>query len=235
MKPFYSIRVDPGNQTVRKRADQMITATLAGFLRAQGALLRQVRQRLEVGAGRDARPQPGGSAYQFLIAGVPESLEYYVEAGGVRSPHYKLNVVDLPAVKKIRVTYHFPSWTGMKDEVEDPGGDLRAVEGTEAEVAVQTDRPLASGASCWTTARRLPLRAGRQRQRGGQRAHPKGRHVSRRRGRRRRRRAPERRLLHRGAEGPAAGSQDHPAGPRFPRLAPSRKSPWRWTPRTISG
>src|SRR5262249_39327004 len=61
------------------------------------------------------------------------------------SDTFKLNVVDLPGVKKIRVTYHFPSWLGLKDEVEDPGGDLRAVEGTTAEVAVQTDRPLNSG------------------------------------------------------------------------------------------
>ena len=43
------------------------------------------------------RPQVGGTGYEFLIAGVPESLDYYVEAGGVRSKQYQLNVVDLPA------------------------------------------------------------------------------------------------------------------------------------------
>jgi hypothetical protein len=31
MKPFYDISVDPGNQTVRKRASQVITAQLHGF------------------------------------------------------------------------------------------------------------------------------------------------------------------------------------------------------------
>src|SRR5437660_662598 len=30
-KPFYSILVDPGNKTVRKRSDQLITAHLTGF------------------------------------------------------------------------------------------------------------------------------------------------------------------------------------------------------------
>ncbi len=109
------------------------------------------------------RTEPGGSAYQFLIAGVPESLDYYVEAGGVRSPSYKLNVVDLPAVKNIRVTYHFPAWTGMKDAVEDPGGDLRAVEGTTAEVAIQTDRPLANGAILLDDGTKLSLRAAARR------------------------------------------------------------------------
>ena len=43
------------------------------------------------------RTEAGGAAYQFLIAGVPESLEYYVEAGGVQSRTYKLNVIDLPS------------------------------------------------------------------------------------------------------------------------------------------
>jgi hypothetical protein len=41
MKPFYSIQVDPGNRTIRKRADQLITATLLGFTAPQGPLLRE--------------------------------------------------------------------------------------------------------------------------------------------------------------------------------------------------
>ena len=35
----------------------------------------------------EMRTEAGGTSYQFLIAGVPETLEYYVEAGGVRSRH----------------------------------------------------------------------------------------------------------------------------------------------------
>ena len=30
-KPFYAIQVEPGNRTVRKRSDQLITAHLMGF------------------------------------------------------------------------------------------------------------------------------------------------------------------------------------------------------------
>ena len=56
-----------------------------------------------------------------------------MEAGAVQSKHFNLKVIDLPAIQKIRVTYHFPAWSGLKDSVEDPGGDVRAVEGTDAE------------------------------------------------------------------------------------------------------
>src|SRR5262249_29227415 len=145
MKPFYAIRVDPGNHTIRKRADQVITASLSGFTAPKVRFFAKYASASQWEQA-DMRPETSGTSYQFVIAGVPESLEYYVEAGGVQSQHYKLNVIDLPGVKKIRVTYHFPSWTEMKDVVEDPGGDLRAVQGTVAEVAVQTDRPLSNGA-----------------------------------------------------------------------------------------
>ena len=158
-KPFYSIVVDPGNRTVRKRSDQLISAHLTGFTApkvrffAKYASASQWEQ-AEMGT------EPGGTAYQFLIAGVPENLEYYVEAGGVKSGTYKLSVVDLPGIKKIRVTYHYASYLGLKDEVEDPGGDLRAVEGTRADVAVTTDKPLASGILVMDDGSQLTLRNG---------------------------------------------------------------------------
>src|SRR5260370_42590863 len=58
------------------------------------------------------------------------------------SKHFNIHVTDLPAVKQIRVTYHYPVWTGMPSEVEERGRDLRAVTGTEAELEVSTDRSL---------------------------------------------------------------------------------------------
>jgi len=48
----------------------------------------------------------------------------------------------------------------LKDTVEDPGGDLRAVEGTEAEVKVETDRPLTAGALVLDDGSRFDLRGG---------------------------------------------------------------------------
>src|SRR5215470_5754210 len=158
-KPFYSIQVTPGNRTVRKRSDQVINAHLMGFSAPKVRFFAKYASASQWEQAEMAVEQ-GGTAYQFLIAGVPETLDYYVEAGGVKSDTFKLNVVDLPGVKKIRVTYHFPSWLGLKDEVEDPGGDLRAVEGTTAEVAVQTDRPLNSGVLVLDDGSKINLKAG---------------------------------------------------------------------------
>ena len=82
---------------------------------------------------------------KFVFAGLPENVEYYVAAGPLVSPHYKVRVVDLPSVKDMRVTYHYPAWTGMKPETEEHSGDLRAIEGTDAAIQVEMDRPLKDG------------------------------------------------------------------------------------------
>lgn len=161
LAPYYDISVKPGNRTVRRRADQVISAELKGF-QAQRVRLYARYASSAKWEQADMRAQLSGTGYEFLIAGVPESLDYYVEAGGVHSKQYRLNVVDLPEIEKLRVTYHFPGWTGMQDKVEDPGGDLRAVEGTEADVAIATDRPLTNGVLLFDDGTKLPLRAGPQ-------------------------------------------------------------------------
>jgi hypothetical protein len=142
--PFYDIRVNPGDATVRRNADQLVTAQPRGI--QAGAV--HIYARYESTSRWEElsmQPQPGSSAYQFVFAGLPESVEYYVQTGPLRSRHFNLRVMDLPSVKQVRVTYHFPSWTGMQPAIEEHGGDLRAVEGTEANLEILTDRPLPGG------------------------------------------------------------------------------------------
>src|SRR5580700_5967783 len=141
---FYDIMVDPGNKLVRRKADQIVTATLTGFQAPQVRLFARYKSTSKWEEAAMV-PRSSGTAYEFLFASLPEPVEYYVEAAGVKSKTYKLDVADLPGIKNIKVTYHFPSWLGLKDAVEDPGGDLRAVAGTVAELTIETDRPLRNG------------------------------------------------------------------------------------------
>jgi hypothetical protein len=145
--PLYAIAVVPGDVAVRRNSDQLVTAQVKGLHPDKVEIFAHYAS----SAGWEpvamqAQPDAGGiSSYQFLFAGLPENVEYYVSAGPLVSPHYKLRVVDLPSVKSIRVTYHYPAWTGMKPVTEDHSGDLRALEGTDAEIEVEMDRPLKDG------------------------------------------------------------------------------------------
>jgi hypothetical protein len=141
---FYDIKIDPGNKLVRRKADQMVTATLVGF---QAPMVKMFARYKTASKWEEAPmlPRSSGSAYEYLFAGLPEPVEYYVEAAGIRSKTYKLDVIDMPGIQKVRVTYHYPAWLKLPDATEDPGGDLRAVAGTVAELTVITDKPLKNG------------------------------------------------------------------------------------------
>ncbi len=146
-QPFYSISVTPGNIAVRRNSDQLITAQIMGMQPARAQLFAryQSAHRWEQ-AAMQTQPNAGGAAnYQFVLAGLPENVEYYVAAGPLESPHYTVRVVDLPSVKEIHVTYHYPKWTGMKPVTEEHSGDLRAIEGTDAAIELEMDRPLKDG------------------------------------------------------------------------------------------
>jgi hypothetical protein len=160
MGPLYDITVAPGNTTVRRRTDQMISAQLKGFTTSNVILHAKYHDALKW-EQIPMQPQPSASGYQILFAGLSDSLEYFVEAGGSKSQHFTLAVKDLPAVKHLRVDIHFPVAVGLPDSVEDPGGDIRALEGSNAEIKILTDKPLRDGVLVMDNGSRIPLTPGK--------------------------------------------------------------------------
>ena len=157
--PFYDIQVTPGDAAVRRHANQMVTAQVTGR-QVEGARLYARYQSASKWDQVNMQRQRNGNGFEFLFAGLPENVEYYIEAGPLVSRHFKLRVVDLPAVKQIRVTYHFPAWTGMKDAVEEHGGDLRALEGTEARLNVLLSQPVGHSFLVLDGGKQIDLAAG---------------------------------------------------------------------------
>ena len=157
--PLYDLRVTPGDATVRRNADALVTAQPIGVQTDKVRIYARY-QSTSKWEQLSMRPQPGASGYQFTFAGLPEGVEYYVEAGPLRSRHFNLRVADLPSIKQIRVTYRFPSWTGLQAVVEEHGGDLRAIEGTRASLEILTDRPLRDGLLALDDQRQIQLSGG---------------------------------------------------------------------------
>jgi hypothetical protein len=157
--PLYTITVTPGDVTVRRNSDQLITAHVTGMRSGKAQLLAHYQsangwEPVTMQAGLDSG---GDATYQFVFAGLPESVEYYVAAGPLVSSHYKVRVVDLASVKDIKVTYRYPSWTGMKPATEEHSGDLRAIEGTQADITLEMDRPLKEGQFLLDDGQAIPL------------------------------------------------------------------------------
>ena len=129
----YRIEVTPGNVTLPRGADQAITASLMGFDSDQAALM--VRKTAD--APFEKMPLVrAGNGYEAMLFDLATPLDYFVEAGGVRSSTYTLKVVDLPYVQKLELEYHFPAYTGLAPRKIEDGGDIAVLSGTEVRVRI---------------------------------------------------------------------------------------------------
>ncbi|MEZ2347269.1 hypothetical protein [Terriglobus sp. RCC_193] len=147
VQPLYAIAVQPGDVTVRRNSDQLITAEVTNLHPERVELFARFHSSngWEPVAMQAIPSATGNASYQFTFTGLPEDVEYYVTAGPLTSEHHTVRVADLAAVKSVKVTYHYPAWTGLKTETQEHAGDLRAIEGTQAELQIEMDRPLKDG------------------------------------------------------------------------------------------
>jgi len=139
----YAISVAPGDVTIARGTDQMVTASLSGFEAADASVFTRVGpdaafQRLSM------LPSDDG-AFEALLLGVAERTEYFVESTGIRSPTFTIDVADLPYVDRIDLTYRFPAYTGLAPRMVENGGDVIALPGTVVEVRITPTIPAPGG------------------------------------------------------------------------------------------
>ncbi len=147
----YSIHVEPGNTLIARGADQAITAATVGF----------ETQEVEIAVRRGQAlawerwlmsPDPEAGGFEILLFDVSETTEYLVEAEGVRSELYRIEVADLPYVDRIDLEYRFPSYTGLMPQLVEDGGDIAALRGTEVGLLITPTLPVEAGRIVFDTA-----------------------------------------------------------------------------------
>lgn len=139
--PPQSIAVSPGNDGIRLGGKVSVRATMQGFDPADA----YVHARFGEGEWQQVSMSDADDNFEFTFFSVREPLEYFVSAANVRSPAYTINVVDLPVVENLVLTYRYPEWTGKEPETHDPGGDVRAIAETEVDIQIRSDRPMSPG------------------------------------------------------------------------------------------
>ncbi len=144
----YQLRVGPGNVTVARGSDQLISAAVLGFdpervevgLRpldangdAQGDWRQWPMNRVNAETDLDAELMIGDvrATHDFIALNLRADTDYYVDASGVRSSIYRIRVKDLPYVEQIDLEYRFPEYSGLSDRTVEDGGDIAVLEGTE--------------------------------------------------------------------------------------------------------
>jgi hypothetical protein len=140
----YSIAVDPGHATVPRGGSQTVTARLQGF----DAEKVELAVRSAPASEWKRWPMTADEAvhgFRFVLFGLDAAADYFVEASGVRSGTYRLDVADVPYVKRIDLEYRFPSYTGLGPETHEETGDVVALKGTEVRVKVTPTMKVAAG------------------------------------------------------------------------------------------
>ena len=90
-------------------------------------------------------PAGDTSAFQGILFDLKQHIEYYIEADGVKSPSYRMTVVELPAVAKLELQYVFPAYTGLPPQTFEDGGDVAALKGTTVRVKITPTMPTPGG------------------------------------------------------------------------------------------
>ncbi len=139
--PPQSIEVVPGDDGIRLGGTVRVRATMQGFEPARA----WVHASFGDGEWQQVEMADEDGLFSFTFFSVRQPLEYYVSAANVRSPTFEVDVVDLPIVENLALSYTFPEWTRREPEIHDPGGDVRAIAETRVEVKVRSDRVMTPG------------------------------------------------------------------------------------------
>ncbi len=140
----YMILVAPGDIGVARGAHQLVTAELRGFetedteiaLKAEGeGEWHRFSMNLEEGDGQ----------YSFMMFDLSSATDYFVEANGVRSDLFRVDVSDLPYVRQIDLEYRFPDYTALSPQTVEDGGDIAALRGTEVALTIHPTVTVAGG------------------------------------------------------------------------------------------
>lgn len=140
----YRVLVEPGDAAIARDADLWVAARLEGF--DTGLVDLHFRTGDAVGWEVVAmEPDPEGGGFRHLFLGVPDATDYFVDADGVRSPAFRIEVEDVPYVARVGLLYEYPAHTGLSPREVEDGGDIAAVAGTRVRLVVEPTIPAAAG------------------------------------------------------------------------------------------
>jgi hypothetical protein len=139
----YRLTVEPGDILVSKGADQLIVARSEGFEPQEIELLTRFGDET---AWQRAPMVPGGDSHSFeiFLFDLARSGEYQVTSEGLRSDVYRIDVAELPKVKSIALTYHYPPRLALPPKTVVDEGDISTVRGSRVAVTIVPDQDVAN-------------------------------------------------------------------------------------------
>ena len=130
----YSLSVSPGDITIARGSDQLVTAQLQGFDTEEVQIF--FRGEFSDTFDRLSMLADGSGGFELLLLSLDENTDYFVESGGIQSATHRIEVADLPYVEHLELEYRFPRYSGLAPRTVEFGGDIAALPGTVVRLRV---------------------------------------------------------------------------------------------------
>jgi hypothetical protein len=164
----YKLTVTPGSVEAVKFDDFRIVAKVEGadlphtisvFHRSEGGDWHtEADLPPDVSAANSSSPVASALEFHQVLPQVKRDFEYYVVAGKLTSPVYKVAAVDRPRVSSLRLEVYPPSYTGLPPVVLDNNdGAITAPAGSKATIRVESNRPLAQASMSFSDGKNIGM------------------------------------------------------------------------------
>lgn len=142
--PFDFI-VAPGDAEAVK--GETLTLTAHTTARVQPEVTFHLREEGQENFDAVRTAQDSSGEYRSTVQGLRNSFDYYAEAKGYRSRYFRIEVVDRPFIRSMRVQLTFPSYTKLPPRyLDDNVGDVTAIAGTRISLDMTLNKEIAKAA-----------------------------------------------------------------------------------------
>jgi len=162
----YALAPIPGSCEWTKYQDLTIGAAVVGYRLPDKAVINYrladgswQQMPVDVKTARRMTSASGDSvAATMTLRQVNKSLEYYVEAGRLKTETYQITVVDRPRMSNITLSIFYPPYTGLPPTtMSENNGSFSAVVGSRATLKVESSLPVVKAEMVYDDSSRVPL------------------------------------------------------------------------------
>jgi hypothetical protein len=133
------IFVEPGNIDIERGGAVTLRIRLEGEIPKRLLLITREEG---IRMTEDIRVSPGVTTLKHTLDNIRISTSYAVRGGDYVTPFYTISVPVPSGVKRFRISYRYPAYTGLPARSQDgTSGDIEAVAGSEARLQLTVDRP----------------------------------------------------------------------------------------------
>lgn len=162
----YRLVAVPGSTEWVKYRDITIGASLIGQRIPKEAIVHYrltggswQKEEIDLSAlGRAAIAEGDSVAFGITLRQVNKSLDYFVEAGRLKTSTEQIDVVDRPRVEDIRLSIFYPEYSKLPPTtLDENNGSFSALVGSRVNVRIEANQPVQSAELVFVDSSRVPL------------------------------------------------------------------------------